>query len=84
MFNYLFLYTGFKLTFDFLINNYYLFNEHIYQSYAEKLIRKTFKNDNNIVNYVNKKTTSFSDRELSYNILLALLNSVSKLSITLF
>jgi len=69
MFYYLFLYTALKLTFDYLKNNYYLFNEHIYNSYAKKIIIKTFKNDNNIVNYVNKKTNkqyviTFDDKNI--------------------
>ena len=49
MFNYLFLYTALKLTFDYLINNYYLFNEHIYNSYAKKILINTFINDYYIV-----------------------------------
>ena len=69
MLNYLILYTSLKLTLDFLINNYYLFNEHIYKSYAEKNIINNFKIDNNIVNYVNKKTNkkyviTFDDKNI--------------------
>ena len=79
MFNYLFLYTALKLTFDYLINNYYLFNEHIYNSYTKKIIIKTFKNDNNIVNYVNKKTNkqyviTFDDKNIYDNMIYKELN----------